>query len=80
MNTDRLPQWPRGLSRTHAAQYIGVSLSIFDKMVADGLMPKPKRFYQRTIWDKIALDKAFDILDGEPERDASGEEIVEFRA
>jgi len=80
MKVDRFPQWPRGLSRSMAAQYVGVSFVMFDKMVAEGDMPQPKRFYQRTIWDKIAVDKAFDLLDSGHERDASGEEIIEFRA
>lgn len=61
---------PRGLNRRHAAAYIGVSPSTFDKLIADGLMPGPKRIYSRTVWDQRALDKAFDVLPG----DASGAE------
>src|SRR5438270_13850392 len=44
---------PRGLSRNQAAGYIGVSPSLFDKMVADGRMPGPKRINKRTVWDRI---------------------------
>jgi hypothetical protein len=47
-------------------------------MVEDGKMPKPKRTYGRTIWDKLAVDRAFDLLDGGTERDESGEEIWAF--
>jgi predicted DNA-binding transcriptional regulator AlpA len=55
---------PRGLSRTEAAAaYIGVSSSLFDQMVADGRMPKPKRINARTVWDRRKLDEAFDMLD-----------------
>jgi predicted DNA-binding transcriptional regulator AlpA len=54
---------PRGLSRTQAAAYIGVSPSLFDQMVADGRMPKPKRINARTVWDRRKLDEAFDMLD-----------------
>jgi predicted DNA-binding transcriptional regulator AlpA len=50
---------PRGLSRAQAAAYIGVSPSLFDEMVRDGRMPKPKRINSRTIWDRIRLDDAF---------------------
>ncbi|WP_244523045.1 XRE family transcriptional regulator [Devosia sp. YR412] len=53
---------PRGLSRTAAAAYIGISASLFDEMVADGRMPKPKMANTRTIWDAVALDLAFDEL------------------
>jgi predicted DNA-binding transcriptional regulator AlpA len=45
-----------------AAAYIGVSPSLFDEMVSDGRMPKPKLANTRTIWDVVALDAAFDML------------------
>lgn len=67
------PYWPRGLSRVRAAAYVGVSHAIWDRMVAAGDMPKPKRTYGRTIWDKRAVDKAFDLLDG-----GSDTEEIEF--
>ena len=38
---------PRGLSRVQAAEYIGVIPSTFDKMVADGQMPAPKKMRGR---------------------------------
>jgi predicted DNA-binding transcriptional regulator AlpA len=57
---------PRGLSRVQAAAYIGVSPSLFDEMVRDGRMPKPKRINARTVWDRLKLDEAFAALsDGE---------------
>jgi len=57
---------PRGLSRVEAAAYIGVSASLFDEMVKDGRMPKPKRVNARTIWDRKRLDAAFEAIpDGE---------------
>jgi len=33
-------------------------------MIVDGRMPKPKRYGDRTIWDRHALDSAFEMLDG----------------
>jgi excisionase family DNA binding protein len=54
---------PRGLSRVQAAEYVGVSASMFDKMIAAGEMPAPKRFGARTVWDRKALDCAFDAFD-----------------
>jgi predicted DNA-binding transcriptional regulator AlpA len=59
---------PRGLSRVESAAYVGVSPSLFDTMVADGRMPKPKRINSRTIWDRKRLDEAFEALPDEGER------------
>ena len=60
----------RGLSRTEAAEYVGVSVSLFDAMVDDRRMPRPKRFNSRLVWDRIKLDEAFSAIpdaDAEPE-------------
>jgi len=58
---------PRGLSRVMAASYLNLSPGKFDQLVADGRMPPPKRVDGRKIWDRLALDAAFDSLpdDGE---------------
>lgn len=53
---------PRGLSRVEAAQYIGVSPSLFDEMVKDGRMPTPKPINARKVWDRLKLDQAFEAL------------------
>ena len=60
----------RRLSREEAAAYVGVSPTLFDQMVADGRMPKPKRINARVVWDRIQLDAAFSALpnDGEDKR------------
>lgn len=65
----------RGLNRVQAAAYIGVSASLFDQMVRDGRMPRAKSINARTVWDRLALDRAFDRLPGgrEPEEDGGGE-------
>jgi predicted DNA-binding transcriptional regulator AlpA len=55
---------PRGLSRAAAAQYVGVSVGKFDQMTKDGRMPKPIRIDGRKVWDRRALDDAFDVLGG----------------
>lgn len=55
--------WPRGLRREQAAKYVGVSPSTFDTLVADGLMPQPKRLRGCVIWDRKDLDAALDNLD-----------------
>jgi hypothetical protein len=53
---------PRGLSRIEAAAYVGVSPSLFDLMVQDSRMPGPKLINTRTVWDRFALDRAFEAL------------------
>jgi predicted DNA-binding transcriptional regulator AlpA len=55
---------PRGLARDEAARYVGVGVTLFDEMVADGRMPPPKRINTRLLWDRLALDGAFaDLAD-----------------
>ncbi len=58
------PPTRRGLHREESAAYVGVSPNTFDKMIADGLMPKPKQVYGRNVWDVRALDRAFNGLPG----------------
>lgn len=53
---------PRGLSRPAAAEYVAVSPSKFDQMVADGRMPEPKQIDRRKVWDRLELDGAFAAL------------------
>jgi predicted DNA-binding transcriptional regulator AlpA len=56
----------RGLSRTEAAMYIGISPSKFDELVKDGRMPKALPLDGRKLWDLRKLDAAFDALDDDP--------------
>lgn len=52
----------RGLNRVQAAEYIGIGASKFDALVDDRRMPEPKKIDGRRVWDKHALDRAFDKL------------------
>jgi predicted DNA-binding transcriptional regulator AlpA len=56
----------RVCNRDEAASYVGVSAGKFDKMVADGTMPKPLRYDGVRRWDKSALDRAINELGGLP--------------
>lgn len=56
---------PRGLSRVQAAEYLGISCSLFDRLIRDGLMPKAKKLGGRVVWDRLALDRAFSQIDAE---------------
>lgn len=51
---------PRGLRAPDAAYYIGVSQSKFFELVEDGKMPAGKRDEGIVVWDREALDLAFD--------------------
>lgn len=59
--------YARGLSRVQAAAYVGVGVTKFDEMVLAGTMPQPKKIDRRKIWDRFALDDAFDALPNEGE-------------
>lgn len=62
MTQDAFSYAPRGLSREEAARWIGVGTTLFDEMVADRRMPRPRRIGRRTVWDRIELDMAFTEL------------------
>lgn len=58
---------PRGLSRVESAAYLGISATLFDALVQEGVMPKPKRLHARAVWDRRRLDEAWDALPDENE-------------
>jgi hypothetical protein len=60
----------RGLSRQEAAAYCGIGGTLFDALVRNNLMPKPKAIFSRRAWDIEELDKAFREL---PEADDPGQ-------
>lgn len=63
---------PRGLCREAAAQYIGIGVVMFDRMVKGGRLPRPIRLGGRKVWDRCALDEAFEALGGAPRPAKSG--------
>lgn len=65
---------PRGLSRDEAARYVGVGPTLFDEMVADGRMPRPKQVNSRAVWDRVALDIAFTSL---PDKSSDLQKLLE---
>jgi excisionase family DNA binding protein len=52
----------RGLDESEAAVYLSVSPSFFRKLVAEGLMPRPRLVGGRRVWDVEELDLAFKAL------------------
>jgi predicted DNA-binding transcriptional regulator AlpA len=68
---------PRLICRDAAAAYVCVSPNTFDKMIADGLMPRPRRLTERRLaWDLRQLDAAIDRLpiDGDADTDATDDD------
>ena len=53
---------PRGLNREAAASYIGIGITLFDSLVTEGRMPRPKLINSRKVWDRQELDIAFNRL------------------
>ena len=53
---------PRGLGRAAAAEYLGISPSLLDRLVADRVLPEPVRLAGRVIFDRRALDAALDRM------------------
>ncbi|MGY4618569.1 putative DNA-binding transcriptional regulator AlpA [Bradyrhizobium sp. USDA 4472] len=64
---------PRLIGREAAAAYVNLSPTVFDRLVSDGRMPKPRQLTaHRKAWDVRELDVAVDNLpkEGESEGDA----------
>ncbi|MER8388789.1 hypothetical protein NKG60_05070 [Mesorhizobium sp. M1428] len=74
MRSDTISYPPRGLSRIEATRYVGVGSTLFDEMVADGRMPRPKHINSRAVWDRVALDMAFTSL---PDKNHGLQELLE---
>lgn len=54
----------RGLSRTEAAELIGLSPTTFDRLIQAGKMPPPTHVFGRRVWNRVAIERAFDQLSG----------------
>jgi hypothetical protein len=61
-----------GLSRAEAAEYIGVSTSLFEEMVADGRMPPAKQINSRKVWMRTKIEQAFAELPEEGQDNDTG--------
>lgn len=56
---------PRGLNSVQAAEYLGISATTFENLVATGHVAPPKRVGKRKIWDVRKLDQFFDGMPDE---------------
>lgn len=78
---------PRLLSKTQAAQYLGLTPRGFDRWRRDGKVPKPLPGTAR--WDKVAIDAMIDDLSKlsslrsirpEPEQDEGADPLAKWKA
>lgn len=68
----------RLLRRPEAAAYGGISAGLFDQMVADGRMPRPRVVNSLKLWDLRDLDAAIDALPvqgGDPAEKSSWDDL-----
>lgn len=50
---------PVGISREQAASFIGISPTLFDRLVFEGKMPDGRQIYGRLVWDVQEVADAF---------------------
>ena len=60
------PREPIGLSLEESATYVGMSASLFERLIKEGVMPFPRQFKQRLIWDADELLAAFRRIPHKP--------------
>jgi hypothetical protein len=54
--------WPRGLRRLDAADYAGISPTLYDEWVKQRMLPATKKIGGVVLTDRFALDDALDVL------------------
>lgn len=65
LKPDALPGWPRWLTESLAAAYVGVGQETFRREVAAGIWPQPQARGAKgglRTWDRLLLDRASDQL------------------
>lgn len=66
----------RCLSRQEAARYVGISVTLFDELVAERTMPPPFTIRSRKLWDIRALDAAIDALADQAAQASEWDEVA----
>lgn len=61
-DADRYAYPPRGLDRDSAARYLGITPTAFDDAVRFGTLPRPRRLSGTPVWDRLALEAAFEAV------------------
>ena len=50
---------PIGIGREGAAAFLDIGATLFDRLVADGIMPQPRALGGRLVWDIDEIARAF---------------------
>lgn len=54
---------PRLMDRTTAAKYLGIGITMFDELMAEGIIPRPKKLRSKSLWDRIDLEGVANSLE-----------------
>ncbi|MER8616045.1 hypothetical protein NKG99_04190 [Mesorhizobium sp. M1409] len=67
---------PFGVNREQAAALVGISATLFDRLVVDGRMPDARVIEGRLVWDVSEVEQAFRALPhrSEPSQPLDGAE------
>lgn len=55
-DTTGLAYPPRLMDRGTAAKYLSIGITMFDELVADGTIPRPKKLRSKFLWDRVDLE------------------------
>jgi excisionase family DNA binding protein len=73
---DALSYPPRALRADRAAAYLSMSRSTFLRLVNEGKLPQPIRIGGIVLWDRLALDLAFEELAAVEESNNSFDKVI----
>lgn len=69
---DHLAYPPRAMKAERAAAYLDMSRSKFLELVEQGRLPKPKVIDGIRVWDRLAIDAAFNDFPDRNDNDSFG--------
>lgn len=73
---DHLAYPPRAMKAERAAAYLSMSRSKFLELVDHGKLPKPIHIDGMVLWDRLALELAFEEMASDGERPNSFDAII----
>lgn len=73
---DHLSYPPRAMRAERAAAYLSMSRSKFLELVNLGKLPKPVRLEGMALWDRLALELAFEEMASDGDRPNSFDVII----
>jgi predicted DNA-binding transcriptional regulator AlpA len=73
---DHLAYPPRAMRAERAAAYLSISRSKFLELVEQGKLPKPVHIDSLALWDRLALELAFEQMTSDNDRPNSFDVII----